>query len=129
MDAFYSIIYYKSNPLTDELISVGLLAGGGEGPFLYLSDERMKLLRKIVQPTNYTAIKRHLKGLKDKVDANRKEAAGVLLFDPVFSAEKLKEVANLVNGSLLFSQPTIINEWLNEAFFDSLIFSFLGEEK
>lgn len=127
MDSFYSIIYYKSNPLTDELISVGLLAGGGEGPFLHLSEERIKLLKKILQPTNYTAIKRHLKSLKDKVDSNRKEQAGVLLFDPLFSAEKLKELASLVNGSILFSQPTTINEWLNEEFFQSLVTAFLGE--
>lgn len=127
MESFYSIIYYKTNSLTDEMVSVGLLAGGGEGPFMYISNARMDLLKKILHPNTFLSVRRHLKFLFEKVGKHRNEAAGILLFDPVFSVEQMEVLSQRSKSAIAYSEPTTINEWLNPKFFTELTHSFFGE--
>lgn len=121
MEAFYSIIYYKINTATDEMVSVALLGGGGEGPYLYISKTRLDFLQKIIHPNTFLSLNRHLKSLQEKVDVHRNETAGLLLFDPVFSEEQLKELSKQTKRAILYSKPTTINDWLNEQAFTKLV--------
>jgi hypothetical protein len=127
MESFYSIVYYKTNALTDELISIGMLAGGGQGPYLYISTARLELLKKILHPNTFLSVKRHLKALNEKVDIHRNESAGILLFDPVFSVDQLEALSKRTKSAIVYSQPTTINEWLDPVFFRELTHSFFGE--
>lgn len=127
MESFYSIIYYKTNPLTDELVSIGILAGGGEGPFMFVSDARLDLLKKTLHPNTFLSVRRHLKFLLEKVNKHRNEDAGILLFDPIFSVEQMESLAKKTKGAMVYSQPTTINEWLDEKFFKNLSNAFFGE--
>lgn len=128
MNSFYSIIYYKTNALTDERLALGILAGGGEGPFVYFSKARLELLRKTVHPNTFSSLRRQLKLFEEKIDKSRKESAGIMLFDTVISKEQLELLAKQVTGNLQYSIPTSINEWLDEAFFIKLRTQFLGKE-
>ncbi|PWH86915.1 hypothetical protein [Brumimicrobium oceani] len=127
MESFYSVIYYKTNPLTDEMLSIGLLAGGGEGPFMYVSNARLDLLKKILHPNTFLSVRRHIKFLQEKVGNHRNEAAGILLFDPVFSVEQMETLAQRSKNAIAYSQPTTINEWLDASFFAELTKAFFGE--
>lgn len=127
MESFYSIIYYKTNALTDELVGIGLLAGGGEGPFMHISNARMDLLRKSLHPNTFLSIRRHLRFLEEKVNKHRNEEAGLLLFDPVFSVEQLQSLSQRTKNAILYSQPTTINDWLDKKFFNELVHSFFGD--
>lgn len=127
MESFYSVIYYKTNALTDEMVSIGLLAGGGEGPFMYISNARLDLLKKVLHPNTFLSVRRHLKFLFEKVGKHRNEAAGILLFDPVFSIEQMEVLALHSKNAFAYSQPTSINEWLDVKFFGELTQSFFGE--
>lgn len=127
MESFYSIIYYKTNALTDERLSIGILSGGGEGPFIHISNARMNLLKKVVHPNTFLSVKRHLKALSEKVEKHRNESAGILLFDPIFSIEQMEILSKQTKNAILYSEPTTINEWLDIRFFKDLITSFLGE--
>ncbi|HLV41575.1 MAG TPA: hypothetical protein VKY37_04805 [Brumimicrobium sp.] len=127
MESYYSIVYYKTNALTDELISVGILAGGGQGPYLYFSSSRLDLLKKILHPNTFLSVNRHLKALKEKVDIHRNESAGLLLFDPVFSVDQLEILSKRTKSAIVYSQPTTINEWLDPGFFEKLTQAFFGE--
>lgn len=129
MDSFYSIIYYKVNVLTDELIAVGVISGGGEGPFIYFSPARLDLIKKTTHPNTSLSLKRHIKYLCEKVDKHRNESSGILLFDPVFSSEQLENLSDKTKGAILYSKPVSINEWLDATFFEKLTRSFLGEKK
>lgn len=128
MESFYSLIYYKTNPLTDEMLTIAILAGGGEGPFLFVSKARMEALKKIMEPSAFLSLNRHLRALQDKVETNRNEYAGILLFDPVFSVGQLEELANHSKEAIVYSQPVAINEWMDSDFFVSFATAFLGEE-
>ncbi len=129
MESFYSIIYLKPNALSDEHLAVGLFTGGGEGPFVFLSESRMKLYKVITRKNTFLAIQRLLNGLKKEVDGYRGNQAELRLFDPLYSKEELMKLKKMSRGTVVFSEPTVINEWLNEEVHDQLVQQFLGEQK
>tara|TARA_B100000508_G_scaffold91658_2_gene71468 strand:+ start:33407 stop:34168 length:762 start_codon:yes stop_codon:yes gene_type:complete len=127
MEAFYSIIYYRPNSLTDELLAMGILASGGEGPFIHLSRRRSDLLKKTIHANQYVSIQRHLKNLVRSVNDDRTSTNELLLFDPNYSKERLAALSQRTKGAIQYSEPITINEWLNESFFETLVQSFLGD--
>lgn len=128
MNGFYAIIYYKTNVLTDELISVGIIASGGEGPFIYLSENRLKIIQKCIHPNTFLSLRRHLKALQNKVNQYREKSSGALLFDPVFSQQQLQSLADQTRNAVVYSSPTSINGWLNTTSFEEFVFLFFGEK-
>ena len=129
MESFYSVIYYKPNSMTDELLAIGLLCGGGEGPWFFASNKRLQLLKLNTHPKTFQSIKRNLKSFKEKVDHHRTNQSDLLLFDPYFSVEEMERIHKKLNGSLVYSQPTVVNEWMTENLFEDLVKSLLGEQK
>jgi hypothetical protein len=128
METFYSIIYIKPNSLTDEHLAVAIFLGGGEGPYFYLSNKRMKLLENTSHKNTFLSLQRHLKSLKQKVDNYRKSNKELMLFDPQYSQEEFSRLNKLSKGTILYSEPVSVNEWLDEAFFNRFVYSFLGEK-
>ncbi|MEX1192914.1 MAG: hypothetical protein WED10_15330 [Brumimicrobium sp.] len=127
MEAYYSIIYYKLNSLTDEHLAVGFFAGGGEGPFLYLSNKRVRLMKETLHRNTFLAVQRHLKALKQKVDHYRSNNKELMLFDPHYSKEEFDRLNKDTNGAIRYSAPITINEWLSGDVFDKLVNQFLGD--
>lgn len=84
MESFYSIIYYRPNSLTDELLAIGLLATGGEGPFIHISRGRMYLLKKVLHPAQFTSLLRQFNTLRKSVNDDRSDTKDLLLFDMPF---------------------------------------------
>ena len=126
MESYYSILYYRTNSLTDEYLALAVFAGGGEGPFMYLCDKRLKLLRELLHSSTFLATKRYLVAFQQKVDEYRAEAADLLLFDPVFAKEELSRLKDQLKGNFEYSEPTVLNEWLTADFFQDLTKQFLG---
>lgn len=129
MEAFYSVIYYKTNAMTDEQIAIGLFCGGGEGPFLYVSNHRLRLLKNTIHPNTFLATQRHLKALKKSIDDYRLKQSDLRLFDPKYASEIFDNLSASLKGSIVYSEPTVLNEWLNNEFFEKLVVTFLGEKK
>jgi hypothetical protein len=109
------------------MVSIGLLAGGCEGPFMYISNARLELLKKVLHPNTFLSVRRHLKFLFEKVGKHRNEAAGILLFDPVYTVEQMELLSQRSKNAIAYSKPTTINEWLDAKFFNDLTQSFFGE--
>ena len=128
MESFYSLIYYRPNSLTDELLAVGVLASGGEGPFIHISRRRLDLLKKTIHSGKYASIHRHFKNLSRSVNTDRKAPNELLLFDPNYSKERLEDLNKKTKGAIIYSAPITINEWLNESFFIELVKHFLGDQ-
>ena len=128
METFYSIIYVKTNSITDEHLAVGLFLGGGEGPFFYLSDKRLKLLKYSVHKNTFLALQRHLKSLKQKIDNYRKSNNELMLFNPHYSQEEFARLSKVTKGAIKYSVPVSVNEWLNEAFYEQFVQKVLGEK-
>lgn len=128
MEGFYTILYYKPTVLNDELLAVGLLVGGGEGPYFFLSMQRLHWIKKIIHPRTYFSLERHLLALKNSVDIHRKKSSGGLLFDPVFSKERFDELSLKLHNSITYSAPTSINNWITMTVFEVLVNQFFNED-
>lgn len=128
METFYSIIYVKTNSITDEHLATGVFLGGGEGPYFYLSEKRLNLLKNCVHKNTFLALQRHLKSLKQKVDNYRKSNKELMLFDPHYSKDEFSQLSKKSNGAIKYSEPVSVNEWLNEEFHDQFIHKVLGEK-
>lgn len=128
METFYSIVYVKTNSITDEHLAVGLFLGGGEGPYFYLSEKRLNLLKHCIHKNTFLALQRHLKSLKQKVDNYRKSNKELMLFDPHYSKEEFLRLNKLTKGAIKYSEPVSVNEWLNEDLYEEIVQKVLGEK-
>lgn len=128
MEAFYSVIYIKTTPLTDERIAVGLLGGGGEGPFFYLSSAKLRIAMLHFEKPVANNLKKQLRYFKEIVDQYREQRPESLLFDPHFSKEQLQSISEKTNGAIAFSMPVNINEDMTLDFFSLLATKIIGKE-
>lgn len=128
MNSYYSIIYIHPNTLTDELLAVGLLTGGQDGPRFHLSETRMRMLKHQMHRSTYTAVHRQLKYFGDKVEKYKSEASGMLLFDMEFSDEQLEKISKKTKRGIRFSAPTMVSEIINDMLHAQLVHKMLGEK-
>jgi hypothetical protein len=127
MESFYSILYYKTNPMLDEHVAIAIFLGGGEGPWLHISSKRMKLLENLLHRNTFLTIRRNIKALKEKVDNYRETKPDLLLFDPHYSKEQLQELAHQLKGALIYAEPTVVNDWMDERLKNEMVKTVLGE--
>lgn len=127
MESFYSILYYKPNPLTDEMLLLGFFGGGGEGPFIHLSENRLKVLQSAIHRNSFLAVRRNLIAFEKSVNQYRNEESSLLLFDPNYSVSIFEKLHEKSKGALLFTSPTIVNGWMTRELFQELVVAFVGE--
>jgi hypothetical protein len=128
MEAFYSVIYIKTTPLTDERIAVGLLGGGGDGPFVYFSDSKLRVAQYHFDKDASNNLKKQLRYFKDLAEQYREQRSDALLFDPHFSVEQLQSIGEKTKGAIIFSMPVTINEDMTAVFFSALKEKIIGKE-
>ena len=128
MESFYSIVYYQTNIMTDEKLAIGLFLGGGEGPFFAFSERRLNLLKNILHKNSFNALNRNLKSLKLKIDEERASRSDLMLFDPTYTVDEFDRMNKQLKGVLIYSAPTVINDWANRQLFNQFIKQFLGEK-
>jgi hypothetical protein len=127
MESFYSILYYKPNPLTDEMLLLGFFGGGGEGPFIYLSENRFKLLQSSIHRNSFLALRRNLIALEKSINQYRNDERSLLLFDSNYSVSIFEKLHKKSKGALVFTSPTIVNGWMTRELFNDLVLAFVGE--
>lgn len=128
MESYYAVIYFKTNPMLEEHVAVAVLFGGGDGPWLHLSQNRLKLIESVLHRNTFLALRRNLFAFKEKVDNYRETKPDLLLFDPHYSKEQLSEMANQHKGTLFFTEPTVVNDWMDEQLKNKLVQTIFGEK-
>lgn len=114
--------------MTDEHLAIGLFGGGGEGPFFFISENRLKLLKEILHPNTFLAVQRHLKTFRQKIELYNKQYKEPFLFDPHYSVQEFENLNKITNGSIKYAMPVIINDWLDIGLFYKLIQEILGDK-
>lgn len=127
MDAYYSILYYKTSPFTDEMIALGLFCGGGEGPYIYISENRMKLVKNAIHNNSFLAMRRNIKSLVKAVNGHRESSSNLMLFDPTYTIDLFQKLNKKSNGAIRFSSPIAVNGWMTIDLFKEFTSSVLGE--
>lgn len=128
MKSFYSILKYVNNPLSNEIIALGLVVIADEQVYFHLSHQKLELARKL-NPKNYKLLEFSLNQFKSFV---KKETVDESVF--LFKSEKhlnkqfLHRLYDYNNGILQFSKPEVINSMISYNTFHDYFRKFIGEE-
>lgn len=106
MKSFYSILYLKSESISDEKIAVGMFLNIDRKPLFDYSEDKLKVASKIIDSDAVDSIEKHLKNIKKKVnsiskDKNQKETFEI---DP-FTNSYFDYLNRYSNNLILYSKP------------------------
>lgn len=106
MKPFYSILYLKSESISDEKIAIGMLLNADRKPLFDYSEDKLKLASKIIDSEAVDSIEKLLKNIKRKVvslskNKYQKEAFDV---DP-FTNSYFDYLNRYSNNLMLYSKP------------------------
>ena len=106
MKPYYSVLYLKSESVSDEKIAVGMFLDTDRKPLFNYSEEKLKAASKIIDSEAVDSVERLLKNVKKKVDSlskdkNQKEAFDV---DP-FTKSYFDYLNRYSNNLILYSKP------------------------
>lgn len=123
MNSFYSIVYLKSDSISDEKIAVGLFLKSGSKPFFDYSPSKLKIASKLLDKDVIDSTERALKNIKQAVLKEFKPHNQTEAFDiEPFTASYFNYLSRYANNILLFTDPN-----LNTGKFNDEDFSYLFE--
>ncbi len=128
MKSHYSIIKYVNNSLTNETISLGLIAISNNEIFFHLSGNKIELAKKL-NIKNFKLLDFSIKQLKNFVE-NDSFHDNSKLFDKdrVMDFTYLNRLSNYNNGILQFSKPETIDSVINQSIFEDYINKLVGTD-
>lgn len=107
MKSFYSILYIKPEPASDEKVAVGLLLNAYKKPIFDYSNEKLKIAANLVGAETTDSIERKLKNIKKKITSISETENQIEAFDiNPFSESYLKYLNNYSNNLLVYSNPS-----------------------
>lgn len=110
MKNFYSLLYIRPNVLHDELILIGMIAGVSNQPHFYISEDRLKLVRKILRPNQFNSLKGSLNAILAEIEDLSRMPESLPLFDHPYSFSVIKKTALYKKNLLVYSDPSEIVE-------------------
>lgn len=123
MKTFYSLIKISPNPISGDSISIGLLVRDSSKFWLHFSDEK-KLLAKRLLEKKADVVDFIIKQLTQKVSLANKEISNpqTSFFDlhDFINSEKALHMSVYFNGIVRFSQPSFLNDTINNVKFEKL---------
>jgi flagellin-specific chaperone FliS len=106
MKSFYSVLYLKSESISDEKIAVGLLLNTDRKPLFDYSDNKLKAASKIIDSEAIDSVEKHLKNIKRKVNSLSKDKNQIEAFDvDPFTSSYFDYLNRYSNNLILYSKP------------------------
>ncbi|MFK8039515.1 MAG: hypothetical protein AB8B74_14575 [Crocinitomicaceae bacterium] len=110
MTSFFTIIYIKTNQLSDERIAVGLLANINGIPEFHYSNDKLNFALKAVNSNLLRPIKISLQRLKSDVNKYVNGETSVPMFDEPYSKKMLQKLVLKKRGVLYYGDLIEINK-------------------
>ncbi|MFK8046092.1 MAG: hypothetical protein AB8B72_11400 [Crocinitomicaceae bacterium] len=104
MDSFFTIIYIKTNRLSDERIAVGLLSNDNGLPEFRFSEHKLNFALKQFKPEMTRSIKRSLHLLAKDVNQYVNGETTIPMFDQPYAKKVLEKLVLKKRGLLYFSE-------------------------
>lgn len=128
MKNFLSVLYIKTNPLSEERICIGLFMGGEEKLFFNFSETKFKHVASLVSKEVANSLKSDLKNLKKEVEESSKRSSLYLSSERgMFKEGYFNYLSRYNNGLIHFSKPEPIPSVTTPELFDELYRKFTGE--
>jgi len=129
MKNFYTIVKFVPNKATSDSIAVGLLYFTNTDIQFYISDNKVKLLNKLINNKSIN-IKFIINQLKKKVNyLNSNNNNELNLEQKILTESFISYLHTYSNGLLTFSEPKYLSSKLNKDSFSNLVSYLFPEEK
>ncbi len=107
MNNFYSILYLRPEPVSDEKISIGLFLNSHKKPVFDFSENKLKLASKLIGTDAKDSIERMLRNIKAKTDSASKNKNQTEAFNiNSFSKDYFDYLKRYSNNLLIYSKPS-----------------------
>lgn len=128
MKSFYSILKYVNNPLSNEIIALGLVVIADEQVYFHVSHQKLELAKKL-NPKNFKLLEFSLNQFKNFVKKEAiDESAYLFKSKKQLNKQFLNRLYDYNNGILQFSKPEAINTVTSYNVFQDYFRKFIGEE-
>ena len=107
MKPFYSVLYLKSESISDEKIAVGMFLNAEKKPVFDYSEEKLKVASKVIDSDAVDSIERTLKNIKKKVRSFSMDKTQAEAFDiEPFTSGYFDYLSRYSNNLLIYSKPS-----------------------
>ncbi|WP_216690000.1 hypothetical protein [Hymenobacter siberiensis] len=130
MKSFISLIYIKTNPVSDEKICIGIFVGGEERNIFAWSDSKLKICTKLVSGDIYPSLSKTFINIsKDAKESDSAENGLKKLFiDNYKYSHSYFEYLNRYNDGIIeFKEPKILPKQISDDDFKKLFKLYVGE--
>lgn len=132
MKTFYSILSVVINPVSSEKISLGLLLSDGNSSFFRHSQNRLSLIRSVIDSESFKLVSHYLKSIRkvtDKIDVNQDQHT---IFDQegknlIVNESYISYLSDYSHNIISFSKPVAIDLSVNKEIFDKLFVRFIED--
>ncbi len=104
MSSFFTIIYIKTNRLSDEKIAIGLLANINDLPEFHFSDYKLNFALKSVNSNVSRSIRKSLKRLTNDVNKYINGETTIPMFDEPYAKRLLEKLVLKKRGILFYGE-------------------------
>ncbi len=125
MNYFFTILYIKTNRLSEEKIAIGLLANFDGIPYFGFSSGKLNFALKSVNPDLSRSIKRSLQILQNDVNKIIKGEEVLSLFDQPYAKKILEKLTLKKRGLLIYSDLMFLESGID---FAKLYKRYVGDE-
>src|SRR5689334_5279810 len=108
MKTFYSIVYIPIRQIAAEQLAVGLFMTNGVEAYFHFSEEKLKILKKLLPKHTYQFLNSYLNGLKRNIEIDKN-----VVKEKLMSNEFLLTLSKHSNNILTMSKPVFIDLEVN----------------
>jgi len=118
MKPFYSVLYLKSESISDEKIAVGMFLNAENKPVFDYSEDKLRVAAKIIDSDAVDSVERALKNIKKKIQTYSNDKKQMEAFDiEPFTSSYFDYLSRYSNNLLIYSKPSDnIGDYGNEDF-------------
>lgn len=128
MKSYYSVIKYVNNSITNETISLGLIAVSADQVFFHLVQSKIELAKKL-NSKNYRLLDFSLKQFKRFAENDLSVDPTRLIEDKkIIDFSYLSRLSSYNNGVLQFSKPETIDSEISKNNFPEYVVKLVGED-
>lgn len=130
MQTFYSIIKIAPNTMTDDSLSIGLLAWDGSKYWLQFSEEKKSGVKRLIHQNSEVVdfavkqITQQINKLNKDITKGKQE---LFPLTDLLSSDYFSYLNSYSNGLLRFSKPSFLNETINKENFLKLFVMFIDQ--
>ncbi len=128
MKSFYSILYIKPVPVSDEMITIGLFLNINNKPLFDYSENKLRITAKLTDSGFIESLEKMLRNIKKKISSSVNSFQSEAFEIKLFSESYFRYLNNYCNNILHYSNPSENTGIFKSEEFESLFRLFVDKD-